>query len=681
MSDLKKNNQPDTVGYGIHGEPSGWQRSFFFCEFHAHDGGRKNDERCGKRLQDECGPAIVRRILGHINRKKKRENIQEETDCEARGNDFQNEFLAFVMLHEWKYFARKVPVKYRKQFCCKTSRIITPRIYTFISLLFLYKLSIMKTRTKKILKWTGIIFGSIIVIIIALGAYIFSIIPKPLGKIPELQHELFTKPASPLPVTDSLLYKSATELAAMIRNHQATSAEIVTTYINNIKNNNYKYNALVWLFEADALREARRCDSLLADGTILGPLHGVPMTVKEVYFIKGKYSTLNAKEIGGFMPDYNQKIVEQLKKSGAVIIGTTNVPYMLLDYQTYGDIYPPASNPYDTSCTPGGSTGGGAAALAAGFTPLEVGSDMGGSVRCPSAFCGLYGLKTTEKALDLWDMEYPGMKSEMKYASLAVCGPLARNPEDLELLWNVLRQTPNAVLPPFSYDFDTAKSLNQYRVAWNDKWVFGNDSLRASADIREKLTALIDSLQHHGVTTEKTSPQTYEKNLQLFFAELCALQSSSQPWIIRQLMMPSFKKLDDGKIDKHLAWQLMSTMSPALWDSTLALKKSLVTEWDHFLTDHDFFICPVMLTDAYKKCERGTPLMVDGQEIFYWNNGAFCLSFNALGYPSIVIPLGLDKEGLPVGVQVVGKYFSEPKLIAFAKQLEGITPGFIKPKS
>lgn len=538
----------------------------------------------------------------------------------------------------------------------------------------------MSPKSKKILKRIGIFLGIIILLIVAAGIYIYSQIPKPLGDIPKLQSEIFSKPAQPLPVNDSFIYKSATELADMIRNHKASSLDIATSYINYIKNNNYKYNAMVWLFEEDALRDAKRCDSLLQKGVVLGALHGVPMTVKEAYFVKGKYCTLNAKEIGGFAAPDDQKIVQQLRNAGAVILGSTNVPYMLMDYQTYGDIYPPASNPYDTSLTPGGSTGGGAAALAAGFTPLEVGSDMGGSIRVPSSFCGLYGLKTTEKAIDIWDANYPGYTFDMSYAALAVGGPMARNPKDLELLWNVLRQTPNQFMQTVPYNWDTAKAINQYRIAWMDDWKYGSNSLTACSDIREKLEALVDTLHKMGAVTDNKATGGYIENNQMFFDLLFGVQANSQPWIIRQFMGSNFKGLEDGIINHDEAFQLLKTMDPKLHESILAKRKTMIDNWNNFLTDYDFFICPVALTTAFKKCEKGTPLQVDGKELFYWSNGGYALSFNALGNPSIVIPLGLNKNGVPVGVQVVGKYFSEPKLIHFAKQLEPYTAGFIKPK-
>lgn len=541
----------------------------------------------------------------------------------------------------------------------------------------------MKSSTKKFLKWTGIVLGALLLVGVALGAYVYSLIPKPLGEVPALQSELFNPPATPLPVEGKFIYKTATELAGIIRRGEATSVEVVQEHINFIKNNNHKYNALVWLFEEEALAAAARADSLLAQGTILGPLHGVPMTVKEQYFMKGKYCTLNAKMIGGFQASEDQNMITQLRKAGAIIIGSTNIPYMLFDYQTQGEIYPTASNPYDTTRTPGGSTGGGAAALAAGFTPLEVGSDMGGSIRVPASFCGLYGLKTTEKAIDIWDAMFPGYPFDMKYASLAVGGPLARTPEDVELLWNVLKDTPNQFMQNVPYSYDTTKTLPQYRIAWMDELQFGKQKMPFSKSILTKLHGLVDSLQAHGAATEHTMPDIFEEQFKIFFSLMVCMNTQSQPWLMRQLVVMDMKKVDDGNFDLSEVYELGISLDEKKYDELLQRRQKVIDEWAAFFEKHDFFISPVMITPAMKKCPMGTPLTVEGQEVAYWSAGPFALMFNGSGHPAITIPLGLNEEGLPVGVQVVGKYFSEPELIHFAKLLrkEGVTPGFVQPKN
>lgn len=535
----------------------------------------------------------------------------------------------------------------------------------------------MKTSTKRIVKWFIFAVSSLVVIALAIGGYIYSLIPKPLGPIPELQEELFRPTLSSH--GGKFAYQNATDLAADIRNKKVSSVEVVQDVIGYIKQNNYKYNALVWLFEEKALAEAKKADSLLALGIVMGPLHGVPMTVKEQFFVENAYCTLNAKMVGGFKPEKDQALITQLRKAGAIIIGTTNVPYMLMDYQTYGEIYPPASNPYDTTRTPGGSTGGGAAALAAGFVPLELGGDMGGSVRAPAAYCGLYGLKTTEKALDLWDADFPGYDFDKKYSSLAVAGPLARTPEDIELIWKVLKETPNQFSKHISYLYDSSKTLDQYKIAYTDHLKIGGKLFPSNRDIRQNIETLISRLEGLGTQTTDTIPATFDDQFVLFMALMGCMNTSGQPWLMRQLIMQGFKEFDDGSIDLSRSFDLATSLDQGKWQDMEALRKKTIQTWDSFFDSYDFLITPVMPTEAIKKCPRGTPIPLDGSTVGYWQAGSFSLMVNATGHPAITIPLGLNKQGLPISVQIVGKYYSEPQLIRLAKQLEEITPGFIRP--
>ena len=197
------------------------------------------------------------------------------------------------------------------------------------------------------------------------------------------------------------VYEPAHELARLIREGLTTSVGIVKQHIARIKERNDDLNAIVALFEEEALAVAAERDAQAQAGTFLGPLHGVPVTIKEQFWIQGKRSTINARMFKDFVAPEDAVVVDRIRRSGAVILGHTNICRMLLDYQVWGDIYPEGKNPYNVAFTPGGSTGGGAAAVAAGFSPIELGGDLGGSIRVPANFCGLYGLKPTENTVPL----------------------------------------------------------------------------------------------------------------------------------------------------------------------------------------------------------------------------------------------------------------------------------------
>lgn len=541
----------------------------------------------------------------------------------------------------------------------------------------------MKPRTKKILKWTGIVLGSLILIAVALGLYVNSIIPK-FNSVPVvLQNELFQKPPQPLPMQGKFIYKSANELSMLIKNHKATSVEIVTEFINNIKNNNYKYNALIYLREQEALQEAKLADDAIAKGDIMNkPLLGVPVTIKEMFWVKGSPSTLNAK-MYGFIAPRNALIVEQLKKAGAIILGTTNVPYMLGDYQTIGEIYPIASNPFDTTRTPGGSTGGGAAAVAAGFSPIELGSDLGGSIRVPAVFCGLWSLKPTYSALNITDGTSPDSAFVYNRMALVSPGPLARTPEDLELMWKVLVNTPidTRFQKPTEWKLSSTKNLGEYKIAWMDEWNTANGTVKISNDTKQKLSVLIDSLKQHQVITDRKAPDIYSELDKMFLRTWGYQFGENQPWLLRKFIQMDFQKIDDGNGNLKPFNDAIMDASDEGWKQCEADRKVLIEKWEGFFNDYDFFICPVTYDAAFKKQESWKPIVADdGNTISYTKYIPYAYIINSTGHPALTIPLGLNSKGLPMGIQVVGKNFSENELLHFAKLIEPLLPSFQQPK-
>lgn len=541
----------------------------------------------------------------------------------------------------------------------------------------------MKPKIKKILKWTGIILGSLILIVVALGLYVNSILPK-FNSVPViLQKELFAKSPQPFLMEGKFIYKSASELSEMIRSHQATSVEIVTEFINNIKNNNYKYNALIFLREQEALKEAKLADEAIAKGdTIDKPLLGIPVTIKEMFWVKGSPSTLNSK-MYGFIAPRNALIVEQLKKAGAIILGTTNVPYMLGDYQTAGEIYPAANNPFDTTRTPGGSTGGGAAAVAAGFSPLELGSDLGGSIRVPAVFCGLWSLKPTFGALNITDGTSPDSAFIYTRMALVSPGPLARRPKDLEVMWSVLVNTPidKRFQQAVTWKPSSGKKLEEYKVAWMDEWNTAHGKVKVSNETKQKLLVLLDSLKQHHVVAERKAPDIYNELDKMFLRTYGYLFGENQPWLLRKFIEMDMKKADDGSGDFLSFHDAIMDASDEGWEKTQSDRKVLIDKWETFFNDFDFFICPVTYDAAFKKQESWKPIATDdGNTIPYTHYIPYATIINATGHPAITVPLGLNRKGLPIGVQIIGKNFSENELLHFAQLIEPLVPTFQKPK-
>jgi amidase len=536
----------------------------------------------------------------------------------------------------------------------------------------------MKTKTKTILKWTGIVLGSLLLIIISLGVYVNSLIPKYEGECPPLQTFLFARPETNLPMEGKYIYKSATELAAMIHNHEATSYDIVQEFIANIKNNNYKYNAIVWLREHEALAEAKKADEAVSRGDSLPILHGIPVTVKEMFWVKGLTNNLNSKMMGGFIAPEDGALVSQLKKSGAIILGTSNVPFMLGDFQTYGEIYPTCNNPYDTTKTPGGSSGGSAAALAAGFTPLELGSDLGGSISVPSAFCGVFGLKTTFGTLNITQGTGPDTITKYSRFGMGVPGPMARTAEDLERMWLALRET--SIDQRFQHETKwqqaSDKKLNEYRIGWTDDW----QSAKVGEDVKAKLQLVINLLMEQGTYTEKKIPALNTEMQNSFFKAYALMFAENQPWIMRKLISMDFSKFDDGSTDVSAFYDAMNHPGDENWKQWEQKNAGLIETWENYFKDFDFVICPVTYGPAFTKCKLGSPIETGEGKVAYSSYLIpYSVVFAATGHPSVTIPVGLNKEGLPIGVQIVGSYYSEPELLHFTKLVEKLLPKFQKP--
>lgn len=542
----------------------------------------------------------------------------------------------------------------------------------------------MTGRRRKVLKWIGIVAGALVIIAVALGIWVSSVIPPAQGTPITLNAELFKAPAAPLPLDDRILYKSASEIAGMIRNKEAKSEEVVRALIDRIKNENHNYNALIWLREEEAIADAKRCDERIAAGdSLLPPLFGVPITIKEHYWVKGSPSTMNAKMFGFIAPE-DGPAVKALKDAGAIILGTTNVPFMLSDYQTQGEVYPTASNPYDTTRTPGGSTGGGAAALAAGFTCAELGSDLGGSIRVPSAFCGLWGLKSTCGAINMTQGASPDTVTKFTRFALASSGPLARVPEDLALMWHALRNTP--LDPKFQKPIDrpaaTTRTIDQYRFAWMDEWPHGSEHVAVSVDVKKKLALLVDSLQKRGVQVTKDAPDIYEDLQRMFLTSFGGMMGEGQPWLLRKLMLMQMGGMAPTEELRGTFAEVLDDPSDVRWAETEKERAELQGEWDSFFKKHDFIILPLSYGAAFKKCPQGSDLAGDnGAVVHYMDYVPYAYVINATGNPTLSVPMGLNDEGLPIGLQIVGPQNSEEELLHLAMLLKPLVPGFVRPKS
>jgi len=479
--------------------------------------------------------------------------------------------------------------------------------------------------------------------------------------------------------TSDLCFATATELARLIRDREISSAEVTEAFLARIAAHNGKLNAVVHLLEADARSRAKEADKALAGGESWGPLHGVPVTIKEQFLMAGTPSTLNTKRLKDFIAPEDGVIVKRIRSAGAVILGKTNVPANLEGYQVRGEIYPEGKNPYGFEYSPGGSSGGGAAAVASGMTALELAADAGGSLRVPAHFCGVFCLKPTDKTI----VRYGGLpfpKGARGFlVNMAQPGPLSRSIDDLKLLWEVIRgpDPSDFEIAPIDWHSPSGRSLEQLRFAWTDRF----EEYQAGAETRAQLAALAERIERAGARVERAAPAIYPRAREVFVQLFGALLGQDMPWLVRKIF-PIFAARGLLKGQPHVVDLLRRAlkMDTQEYAAALGVKRVLVEDIERFFGSHDVLLAPVSFGPAFKRSKQGSALDFDGAMRPY---NDYCWPyvgpFSASGHPVLVMPLGTSNDGLPIGVQLIGRYWSEPELLHIARQLTPLTKGFVAP--
>mgnify|MGYP000563181888 CR=1 FL=1 len=484
-----------------------------------------------------------------------------------------------------------------------------------------------------------------------------------------------------------IVFLSATELAKKIRTRELSSAEVVEAFINQIHRHNPELNAIVTIDEKAARQRALAADKALAGGDLWGPLHGVPVTVKDHFATAGMRTTNGYLPLANQTTDYDATIVSRLKTAGAIILGKTNMPVLGMDYQTTNPIFGTTRNPWDPGRTPGGSTGGGAAAVASGMTPLEVGSDLGGSIRIPSHYCGVFGLKATEHFISEHG-SFPGVMDNgpQTVRHMVSQGPLARSIEDLELALAIMGNAdPRDVnVPVVNHIPASTRKLNDLKIAWSDN--FGDVPI--SDDTRETIRSFVRRLAENGCTVRQLNPPDFDFNTAWkTWGDIKSLEIDIHlPGYARFLVYTL------GSLERRRN-PLASMAYPAShWKylDALTRRDQLVSAVEQFLTEWDVFICPVTATPAisHRTPERiifgfpvyNDPVTVGTHDLNYWvAAGSYTTPFNLTGNPVVVIPAGLSTDGLPIGLQIVGPRWRDAELLQISKLLNNAAGRYQRP--
>ncbi|WP_370153049.1 amidase [Streptacidiphilus sp. EB129] len=480
------------------------------------------------------------------------------------------------------------------------------------------------------------------------------------------------------------IYQTAETLAAALRAGEVSSAELTDEAIARIERDDKAINAICVPDFDRARAAARDADQARARGEDR-PLLGIPVTVKESYNIAGLPTTWGMPAHRDYMPAEDAVQVSRLRAAGAVVLGKTNVPLGLQDIQSFNDIYGTTNNPWDHARTSGGSSGGSAAALASGFGPLSIGSDIGGSLRTPAHFCGVYAHKPTLGLVANRGMVPPPAPALPIDLDLAVVGPMARSARDLALLLDVMAG-PDPLTLGVAYDLRLPPArherLSDFRVLVLDE----HPLIPTGAAVRAGVNRVADALVAGGARVERHSPLLPDlTEAGIVYTQL--LISGS----VARFPVESYEELrtqaaalsaDDQSLDA-VRLRAMVFSHPD-WIEANSRRELHRQGWRRLFAEFDAVVCPVTPTPAFPHDHNPDPrtrrLDIDGVDYPYFDQLVWAGVATMPGLPATAVPAGLSPEGLPVGVQLIGPMFEDRTPLRLAELLEQRIGGFQAPK-
>jgi len=486
---------------------------------------------------------------------------------------------------------------------------------------------------------------------------------------------------------DALHYQPAHELLRQLENGALTSEQLAQALLARIRDQNPAINAVVTLDENRVLEQAREADRQRANNQELGPLHGLPLTLKDTWEVAGMTCTAGAPALKNHRPERHADVVRRLEDAGAIILGKTNIPVYATDLQSYNKLFGVTNNPYDVTRTPGGSSGGAAAALAAGFTPLEVGSDLAGSIRIPAHFCGVFGHKPS-RSLVSFRGHIPGPPGTQSQPDLAEGGPMARNARDLALLLNVIAGPRPAEGRSWTLTMEPTRleKLDQARVAlWlddslcpvEDELVEGYRNLGKNLEDRGALVAETD---HPLLSLEHILPVYFNLLGSLIGTSLKPAQRRQMKWIA---LLERWLHLL-GPITPYIGEYARGVNQRIYeWMQWSEVREKMRAEIETLFEDFDVLLAPITPTAAIHH-DHSQPVFkrrisVAGKPRAYMDQFCWIALATLLGLPATSVPIGRTKEGLPYNVQVIGAPGMDLTTIRFGELLEehrlaGFTP-------
>jgi amidase len=479
-------------------------------------------------------------------------------------------------------------------------------------------------------------------------------------------------------------FSTASQLLQALRQRQLSAIELLELHQRRIERYNPRLNAIIMVCFEQARVAAEAADTARARGADAALL-GLPITLKESINVRGLKTTAGLPAFAQAQANFDAPATQRMQTAGAVLMGKTNVPPMLADWQSDNDVFGRTNNPWDLARTPGGSTGGGAAALAAGLTPLEVGSDIGGSIRVPAAFCGLYGHRPSDSALPRsGQLPFPPVPNPL--GIMGVQGPLARSAVDLALALDVLAGPEGGeevawrlTLPPPRHE-----RLSAYRVAVLPPiaWV------PVDAEIMAAQEELVSRLSRAGAHVHMIQPELFgdvRAHHALYVSLISAVTGARSPEAERRRLVEISRGDDDAFSEARRQGWLASVGDYFTW---YGQREQYRAAYRAFFQEWDVLLAPITLIPAFPHLKLTWPrqasdftytMTVNGVAVAYDLQLVYPGIATLSGQPATAFPVGLTRAGLPIGLQAIGPYLEDRTPIHFAALLEREFGGFRRP--
>lgn len=477
-----------------------------------------------------------------------------------------------------------------------------------------------------------------------------------------------------------LAFRSAVELARLIREGSLSSRELLDSYLSRMERYNPRLNAVVSLDVERAREAATRADDARSRGERVGPFHGVPVTIKDSFETAGLRTTCGSPKLRKHVPMDDAVAVARYRGAGAIVFGKSNLPLFCGDHQSYNELFGTTNNPWDLMRTPGGSSGGAAAALAAGLTGLELGSDIAGSIRVPASWSGVYGHKPS------WGIvpqagHIPPPPRALTESDLGVMGPLARSAADLMQALDVLAGPDAWQATGWRLELPgpRASSLRDYRVA---AW-FDDPSMPVDDRVLERLLAAVDALRKAGVTVDDQARPAIDaaKVFRTFQALMNPLMAAGYPPPLFERFQ-QLARTEDPESEVG-AYARDVTETHREWLSANARRAQCRARWAEFFTRYDVLLCPTVSVPAIVH-DTERPMLertvsVNGKSEPYGVLQRWVSLATLAHLPATTAPVGRTSSGLPVGIQIIAPYLEDRTSIDFAEKLSLLIGGFEPP--